>query len=77
MSTDAEVAAKIRDAIAANPDPTVQTHEFQGRRVTRFNPLELLEAQGIAEARAYRSQHGLFQAARVSVPAPVSGEAIE
>jgi len=62
------VTQKIRDAILANPDPTVQTTESLDRRVTRHNPKDLIDAGAALEGQNHRLARGVMRPVRMNLP---------
>lgn len=66
----AEPAADhIRQKLAALADPTIQTHETDGRRVTRHNPADLTRAAADLEAHAARQTGpGIMRPVRLNHP---------
>ena len=62
------VADKIRDALANNPDPTVQTTEHMDRRVTRHNPKDLIDAAAALHGQTHRATRGIVRPVRMNHP---------
>ena len=63
------VSDKIRQSLLNNPDPTVQTHESMDRRITRFNPKDLVEAAAALQGQTHRATRGMMRPVRMNRPA--------